>query len=128
MSEEDDTVGEVLEDEPEAPEESEEYLEEADLEEGSQEMLQVVSGPFAVLIQTLDFLNTAWDHAVGKDDFEKMMMVVDKTLDVNDRYMAIHMTQEDNNERVDPQHPEQFGFSAEIADRDRPPDVKSRRL
>ena len=119
MSEEDDTVGEVPVDE--------ELLEEEDLEESKQE-IQIVSGPFAVLIQTLDFLNIAWDHAVNKDDFEKMMMVVDKTLDVNDRYMAIHMTQEDNNERVDPQHPEQFGFSAEIADRDRPPDVKSRRL
>lgn len=83
-------------------------------------------GPFAVLVRTLDFLNTAWDHAVSKDDFEKMIMVVDKTLDVNDRYMAVHMTQEDNNERINPGGPEQFGFSAEINNRERPPDVKSR--
>lgn len=114
MSEDNDNVGEVPEEEP--------VLE----EEEHEPELQVVSGPFAVLIQTLDFLNTAWDHATQKDDFEKMMMVVDKTLDVNDRYMAVHMTQEDNNERVSSGHPEQFGFSAEINNRERPPDVKSR--
>ena len=115
MSEDDDNVGEVPieEDRPEAPEED-------------QDEVQIVSGPFAVLVQTLDFLNTAWDHAIKKDDFEKMMLVVDKTLDVNDRYMAVHMTQEDNNERVNAGHPEQFGFSAEINNRERPPDVKSR--
>jgi len=119
---EDDNVGEVPEDEPGL---SEDELEEG-LEEVQGESVQVVAGPFAVLVQTLDFLNTAWDHATQKDDFEKMMMVVDKTLDVNDRYMAVHMTQEDNNERVNPSHPEQFGFSAEINNRERPPDVKSR--
>ena len=114
MSEDNDNVGEVPTEEP---------LLEVGLEEDDE--VQIVSGPFAVLVQTLDFLNTAWDHAIKKDDFEKMMLVVDKTLDVNDRYMAVHMTQEDNHERVNTGNPEQFGFSAEINNRERPPDVKS---
>lgn len=87
---------------------------------------EVVDGPFAVLVKTLDYIDTVWDHAVGGHDFDKMMAVIDKTLEVNDRYMAVHMTtQEESNERIEGT-PEQFGFSAEINNSERPPDVESR--
>lgn len=124
MSEDDDNV-EHHGEEPLEPGEETGTSEEGCFEEEEEQVL--VAGPFAVLMQSLDFLHTAWEHAVGKDDFDKMMLVVDKTLDINDRYMAVHLTQEDSNERVNrTEHPEQFGFSAEINNRERPPDVKSR--
>lgn len=124
VSEEDDNVEQdQVEEEVDEASVSEEHCYDEDDEEPGVER---VAGPFAVLIKTLDLLDTAWDHAVGKDDFEKMIAVVNKTLEVNDRYMAIQITQEDSNERVETGHPEQFGFQAEIADRPRPPDVKSR--
>lgn len=101
-------------------------LENSENEEDHEPEYEVVEGPFAVLVKTLDFIDTAWDHAVAKDDFEKMLIVVDKTLEVNDRYMAVQITtQEEHNERIEGR-PEQFGFSAEINNSPRPPDVKSR--
>lgn len=99
---------------------------EVEAEPDAEDGYEVVEGPFAVLIKTLDFIDTAWEHAVVREDFGKMMAVVDKTLEVNDRYMAVQYTaQEEKNERIEG-HPEQFGFSAEISDGERPPDVKSR--
>lgn len=113
MSEEGGTLDPALED-------SEENQENQEVE------YEIVEGPFAVLVKTLDFIDTVWDHAVGGHDFDKMMAVIDKTLEVNDRYMAVQITeQEESNERI-AGNPEQFGFSAEINNRERPPDVKSR--
>lgn len=97
---------------------------EADTTPDKEEEYEVVEGPFAVLAKTLDFIDVAWDHAVGKDDFAKMMTVVDKTLEVNDRYMAVQFTQEEKNERVEGS-PIGYGFSAEINNSERPPNVKS---
>lgn len=96
-------------------------------EDGSVEEVEyeVVEGPFAILMKTLELIDVAWDHAVNKDDFSKMVALIDKTLEVNDRYMAVQVVGKDQDERIE-RPAGDFGFSTQITEGECPTDIKSR--
>lgn len=76
-----------------------------------EEEVVVLSGPFAFLEKGVEYLDEAWEHAKRKDDFDKMITVVNRVLDMNDRYMAVMIAGEEEVEHERPKKP--FGFSTD---------------